>query len=320
MKKLILPFLLFCTLLSACTNRGKSAATALQQEQFETLNLGVMSSMDGFPFIIAQRQGIYDSLGIEVNIIRFHSAKDRDASFQSGQIDGAVTDYLSAAVLQAHHTPLKIILRNNSYFCFIVSKQSGINAQEQLRTKNIAVSRNTVTEYATDLLLDRAGIATTDVNKPEIGSIPLRLQLLGYGQIDATFLPDPLASIAMVFECKSLISTRELGVNLTGTAFSQKALDAKSEQIRRLVTAYNLAVEYIQAHPQNEWKQVLTEEFGVPEALTGLIALPAYERATRPAEADIASAVAWLKAQGRIAATYQGQHLVDTTFTTIKPL
>lgn len=318
MKKLILPFFLFCTLLSACTNGGKSAATALQQKPFETLNLGVMPTMDGLPFIIAEKQGIYDSLGIDVNIIRFNSANDRDASFQSGLIDGAVTDFPSAAVLQAHHTLLRIIMKNDSYFCFVVSKQSGINNREQLRTRNIAVSRNTVVEYATDLLLNRANISTTEVNKPEIGQITLRLQMLQYGQIDASFLPDPWASIAMSSGHKSLISTQELGVNLTATAFSEKALNEKSEEIGRLITAYNLAVEYMQIHPQKEWKQILIEEFGVPETLIGMIALPAYEPATRPSEADVASAVLWLKTQGRIPVTYQGQNLVDTTFITTK--
>lgn len=318
MRKLVLLFTLSTLLLSACTNGKKDAATTSQQEQ--SISLGMMPTLDGLPFIIAEKQGIYDSLGLDVNIVHFNSANDRDASLQSGQIDGAVTDYTSAAVLQAHHTPLAIIMKNDGYFCFIVAKQSGINNREQLKAKNIAVSRNTVVEYATDLLLEQAGIAMNEVNKPEIGEIPLRLQMLQYGQVDASFLPDPLASIAMNGGNKSLISTRELGIHLTGTAFSEKALKEKGEPISRLVMGYNLAIEYMQIHPLKEWKQVLMEELGVPETLTGLIALPPYEQAARPAKADIASAIAWLKAQGRIPKSYQGLNLVDTTYTTTKPL
>lgn len=318
MKQSLLIFILSVLFLSACTNGKKSTATIPGQESFQTLNLGVMPTLDGLPFFIARQQGIYDSLGVDVNLVRFNSSNDRDASLQSGQIDGAVTDYPSAAVLQAHHTNLGIVMKNNGYFCFIVSRQSGINNQNQLKNKNIAVSRNTVVEYATDLLLEKAGIAMTEVNKPEIGQIPLRLQMLQYGQIDASFLPDPLASIAMNNGNKSLISTQELGINFTGTAFSRKALKEKSEEIKLLITGYNLAVEYMQTHSQKEWKQLLTNEFGVPEALTGLIALPLYEPATRPSETDIERAIAWLKTQKRIPATYRGENLVDTTFTTTK--
>lgn len=322
MRKLVLLFTLsgMLLLLSACTSGKKNAATTSQQEQSQTISLGMIPTMDGLPFIIADKQGIYDSLGLEVNIVYFNSGNDRDASLQTGQVDGAVTDYIGAALLQAHRTPLKIIMKNDGYFCFIVAKQSGINNREQLKTKNIAVSRNTVVEYATDLLLKQAGIAMNEVNKPEIGEIMLRLQMLHYGQVDASFLPDPQASIAMNGGNKSLISTRELGIHLTGTAFSEKALKEKAEPISRLVIGYNLAVEYMRMHPLKEWKQVLMEELGVPETLTGLIALPPYEQATRPAEADIASAIAWLKVQERISKTYQGLNLVDTTYTTTKPL
>lgn len=312
-------FLLLSSLgiaLTACTGAKKNAETAFQQEQCQSLSLGVMPTMDGLPFVIAQKQGIYDSLGLDVSLIRFNSANDRDAAFQSGQIEGAVTDYPSAVVMQSHHTGLGIIMKNNGYFCFIVSKESGINNQKQLKECNIAVSRNTVVEYATHQLLNKAGISATEVNKPEIGQIPLRMQMLQYGQIDACFLPDPFASIAMNSGHKSLISNQELDISFTCTIFSLKALKEKSIEIDLLIKGYNLGVEYLCTHPLNEWKQLLIEEIGVPETLTGLIVLPPYEPATRPSAKDIATTIAWLKTQGRIPDTYRGENLVDTTFIT----
>lgn len=316
MKKLLLYFGFIGICLSACMDAKRNTTALSGQEELQPLSLGVMPTMDGLPFVIAWKQGIYDSLGLDVSLVRFNSSNDRDAALQSGQIDGAVTDYPSAIVLQAHHTPLSIIMRNNGYFCFIASKQSGINNPQQLRERNIAVSRNTIVEYATDQLLEKAGILATEVNKPEIAQITLRLQMLQYGQIDASFLPDPFASIAMSSGHKSLISTQELGISLTCTAFSLKATQHKSEEIKRLITGYNLGVAYIQLHPQKEWKQLLTEETGVPEALTWLIVLPPYEPAVRPSVKDINTAIAWLKAQGRIPETYRNCNLIDTTFIT----
>lgn len=320
MKQFFLLFSFLGITLTACTGTPKDTQTTFQQDQLQSLNLGVMPTMDGLPFIIAQKQGIYDSLGLDVSLIRFNSANDRDAAFQSGQIEGAVTDYPSVAVMQSRHTGWGVVMKNNGYFCFIVSKESGINNRKQLKECNIAISCNTVVEYATDLLLDKAGIHTTEVNKPEIGQIPLRLQMLQYGQIEACFLPDPFASIAMNSGHKSLISTRELDINFTCTAFSLKALKEKSLEIGLLIKGYNLGVEYLHTHPLNEWKQLLIEEIGVPEALTGLIVLPPYEPAARPSAKDIATTIAWLKARGRIPDTYQGENLVDTTFITTKQL
>ena len=228
--------------------------------ELKPLTLGMMPTLEGLPFYIARSEGIYDSLGLDLTILPFNSANDRDAVFQTGQMDGMVTDYPSAITLQAiHHTELGFIFKNDGYLCFIVSKESRINQPEQLIEKNIAVSRNTVVEYATDQLLNKAGIKYAETNKPEISQLPLRLQMLQYNQIDASFLPDPAASIAMNSKNKSLISTQELGIEFIATAFSRKALQEKRKEIELLITGYNLGVNHIKMHPQSEWKQVLME-------------------------------------------------------------
>lgn len=147
--------------------------------------------------------------------------------------------------------------------------------------------------------------------------------MLQYDQIDASFLPDPAASIAMNARHRSLISTQELGIDFTVTAFSREAINEKRREIELLITGYNLGINYIKMHPQKEWKQVLIE-IGVPENLTGLIALPVYRKAERPSADALDKAVTWLKTNNRIPQTYSGyKSLIDTTFiktnsTTIK--
>ena len=283
------PILLFCFILfflCSCQSK-KGDSLFLPLSELKPLTLGMMPTLEGLPFYIARSEGIYDSLGLDLTILPFNSANDRDAVFQTGQMDG--------------------------YLCFIVSKESRINQPEQLIEKNIAVSRNTVVEYATDQLLNKAGIKYAETNKPEISQLPLRLQMLQYNQIDASFLPDPAASIAMNSKNKSLISTQELGIEFIATAFSRKALQEKRKEIELLITGYNLGVNHIKMHPQSEWKQVLME-IGVPENLTGLIALPTYRKATRPSAEAIEKATQWLKANHRIPQTYSESNLIDTTY------
>lgn len=312
MKRLAFIFCMILLLYSCQLKKGDS--TLLLVTELQPLSLGIMPTLESLPFYIADKQGIYDSLGLDLTFLRFNSANDRDAAFQNGRMDGMITDYLSAAVMQAvHHSSLSFIMKNSGYFCFIVSKESRINRPQQLKQRNIAVSRNTIVEYATDQLLRQSNVSPGEVNSPEIGQIPLRLQMLQYGQIDASFLPDPFASIAMNSGHRSLVSTRELGIDFTGTAFSGKALTEKKEEIRLLIQGYNLGVEFIRSHPQEELKQLLME-FGVPEKLTRLIALPSYQSATLPPEADIRETVRWLKAKKRIGSSYTGEQLVDTTY------
>ena len=313
MKRPILLFWFILLFLYSCQSK-KGDGSFLPLTELQPLTLGMMPTLDGLPFHIAKTQGIYDSLGLNLTILSFNSANDRDAAFQTGKMDGMITDYPSAVVLQAiHHADLGLVLKNDGYFCFIVSKESNINQLEQLKEKNIAVSRNTVIEYATDQLLSKAGISLSEMNMPEIGQLPLRLQMLQYNQIDASFLPDPAASIAMNSQHRSLVSTQELGIDFTATAFSRKALNQKRKEIELLITGYNLGVDYIKMHPQKEWKQVLLE-IGVPENLTGLVALPSYQKAKRPSAEGIDKAIQWLKENHRIPETYSEKNLIDTTY------
>lgn len=313
MKKTLFLFcILFLSLYSCKSNKGE--VTILSEAELQSLSLGLMPTLEGLPFYIAEKKGIYDSLGLDLSFLRFNSANARDAAFLNRKMDGMITDYPSVIVLQAqHHSHISFIMRNNGYFCFITSKESRINRPQQLKQKNIAISRNTIVEYATDLLLRKSGLTLAEVNLPEISPIPLRLQMLQYGQIDASFLPDPYASIAMSNGHRSLVSTQELRVNFTGTAFSEKAIMKKKEAIKLLVQGYNLGVEYIRSHPQKEWAQQLIE-LGVPENLTGLIAIPSYQTASLPSKSDIGEAVLWLKAHQRIPASYTDEQLIDTTF------
>ena len=323
MKRAALIFCILLFFLYSC-QRKKGESVFIPSTELQPLTLGMLPTLDGLPFHIAKAQGIYDSLGLDLTILSFNSAYDRDAAFQFKSMDGMITDYPSAVTLQAiHHTDLGIILKHDGYFCFIVSKESGINQLQELKEKNIAVSHNTIIEYATGQLLNKAGISQAEVNKPEITQLPLRLQMLQYDQIDASFLPDPAASIAMNARHRSLISTQELGIDFTVTAFSREAINEKRREIELLITGYNLGINYIKMHPQKEWKQVLIE-IGVPENLTGLIALPVYRKAERPSADALDKAVTWLKTNNRIPQTYSGyKNLIDTTFiktnsTTIK--
>ena len=71
-----------------------------------------MQSMDYVPFTVAQKQGIYDSLGLKVNFIKYLSSDDLEFDFKSGKLDGAITDLTRAITLHANGSRLKVIMKN----------------------------------------------------------------------------------------------------------------------------------------------------------------------------------------------------------------
>lgn len=111
MKRLILLFWFILLFLYSCQSK-KGDGSFLPLTELQPLTLGMMPTLDGLPFHIAKTQGIYDSLGLNLTILSFNSANDRDAAFQARKMDGMITDYPSAVMLQAiHHADLGLVLK-----------------------------------------------------------------------------------------------------------------------------------------------------------------------------------------------------------------
>lgn len=295
--------------LSSCT--GNSV-----QDNGTKITLGVMSSLDYLPFAVACDKGIYDSLGVNVEITKFFSANDRDAALQAGSIDGTVIDLTGAVMQQAGGVDLKIIMKNNGSFSLVATDESGIKTPADLAGKKTAVSRNTVIEYSTDLMAASAGVSPDDIDKVEINKIPLRLEMLRAKKIDACILPEPFVSMAAGDGCMEVENTENLGISVTATVITGKALKEKAEELRLLVKGYSLAVEYMRTHPADEWSDIIVKGAGVPQELLHKVALPAYETAKLPAEKDIASTIKWLKGKSLIPEKYDTAALCDSSFTT----
>jgi len=317
MKKHIIVISIIFTALIFASCKGKEKIA--EKNELQEINLGVMPSMDYIPFAVAQKMGIYDSLGLSVNFVRYLSPNDRDDDLKWGKLDGAITDLTRAISMQANGLGLKIIMKNDGILYLIVGKESGIKNLSDLRQTNIGISENTVTEFSTDMVLQLANILTVNVNKPNITKMPVRLEMLQNGQIDASFFPDPYATVAKSNGHKSLISTKDLGINATETVFTERAIKDKKEEIKALVIGYNLGVKFIKTHPLKEWSDILKEDTDLPQSIIKKIPLPNYQQAELPKEKDIKASIGWLKIKQLIPESYNEKKIIDSTFVK-KPL
>lgn len=275
-----------------------------------SLRLGAMSSVEYVPFAIAEHMGINDSLGLEVELVKFFSANDRDAAFRTGGIDGTVIDLTGAALQHAGGVPLALVMKHDGVFELIAK---GFDTLEGLKGKRIAVSRNTVIEYATDRILAEAGLSDSDVTKIEINKIPLRMEMLLAGEIDASVFPDPFALISKSKGATALISTKSMDFSVTGTMFTAEAIQTKAEAIRTLLRGYNLAVDYMRTHPRSAWMHVLVEDAGFPQEVAERVVLPEYDHAQLPDDKDVEATITWLKTKGLVPDNYNGAGLIESS-------
>ncbi len=300
--------LLIVVFLAACNTAKKS------ETDVEKLVIGVMSSMDYLPLAVAQNSGYFAENGVEITIQKFYSPNERDAALQSNNLDGTILDYTGGAIQNSGRIPLRFASQCDGTFELIVGKQSGISTLSDLKGKKIAVSRNTVIDFCTDLALEKAGLSVQDVEKPEINKIPLRLEMLRNAKIDASMLPDPFATIAKSEENRSIISMADLNVRVTGIAFLQKTIDEKPEALKKFYKAYNKAIEDLKTKPIEDFQSVLTEEVGFPPNLVSEIKLPDYSPAQLPQEADLLLVEKWLKERNLVKPDFDISSIIVTDF------
>jgi NitT/TauT family transport system substrate-binding protein len=152
------------------------------------------------------------------------------------------------------------------------------------------------------------------VEKVDINKIPLRFEMLRNARIDATGLPDPLATMARVAGDRILADNKTLGFSVTGIVFSQQAIDAKAALIGELYQAYNYGVEYLASHAIADVADILKAEMGFTDAILPHSSLTEYARAAVPAGEDLNRAADWLKRGGLIPQDFDPALMVDSRF------
>lgn len=307
--KYILSLVLLASLLLACTNKGGNAS---ENDKKSQLNIGVMSSMDYFPIALAKENGFFEQEGVSVTISKFYSANERDAAFQSGNLDGTIIDYTGAAIQRAGGVNLKITSQCDGSFVLVAAEESEVITLQDLKGKRLAVSRNTVIDFCTDWVLQEANIALSDVDKVEINKIPLRLEMLRNGRIDATMLPDPFVTIALEDGNRSIIDIKDMDLRVTGIAFHDEVIAEKEAAIKSFYRAYNLSIELIKSQPVSSFEALLVSEIGVPLGLASKIELPNYTIAQLPQEKDLQRVEKWLKAKKLVAPDFDINTLIAT--------
>lgn len=270
--------------------------------------------MDYLPLAVALRENYLITLGVELKIVKFYSANERDAAFQSGGVDGVVIDYTGALLQKNGGVDLAITSRCDAPFYVVSRPQSGIGDLAGLKGASVAVSQNTVIDYCVDMALRSAGLEAADVRKVEINKIPLRFEMLMGGKIDATGLPNPLAMLAENGGAKVLGSNADLGFSITGIIFSGKAMREKGKIIAKMYEGYDHAVDYLADHGPRDVEEILVNDMGFKPELVPQTVLPRYSRAALPPAGDLKSAADWLAARGLIKPGLDLDGLVNGSF------
>lgn len=263
-----------------------------------SITIGMMSSSDVIPYVLINENGLADKYNFKLNLEVFVSAKDRDAAFQAGELDGVLTDYIGVCMYQNSGFDVKITGITDGDYLLLAGKNTGITDISQIKGRSIAISENTLIDYTFDDILKNNNIESIDVVREVIPRIPDRLELLRNDKIDLGLMPEPFATLALNDGAILLGSANEFGLHPAVSAFSQTALNEKGEAITNLYKAYNEAVDYMNKTDIRDYEETVIKAVGYPEEMIDKIEIKSFRTSELPSKSEIEEAIVWASDKG----------------------
>ena len=167
------------------------------------IRVGLLPIIDSVPFYLAEEEGLFQAAGLNVQFETFTSALERNVALESGAIDGQLADLIATGLINGEEHKVSIVkttyraTADVAMIALVAGADSGIETPADLEGTSVGISTNSLIEYHLDLYLDEAGLARDSVEKTEVAAIPVRMELLSQGQLDAAVLPEPLITLAV---------------------------------------------------------------------------------------------------------------------------
>ena len=284
------------------------------------LKIGLLPITDALPFFVAEKNGYFAAEKVEVELINFKSAVERDAALQAGQTDGQVTDLVASAAILAGGTPVKVasislgVTPDEGRIAILASPKSNITKVDDLKGVEIAISPNSLIEYSVDRMLTLKGFTSAQIKKSVVPAIPIRLQMLVGDQIKAASLPDPLATLAQNLGARLILDDSK-GENISQSVILLRAdaIDKKTKALERMFRAYNKAVAEINAKP-DAYRDLLVTKAGLPAPLKGSYKVDHFSAAQVPTKDQVQKVVDWMVAKSMLKTPTSYDSLVTTKF------
>lgn len=287
-KRLVL-FALIASLvwLIGCSS-NKAVNSDVQGEEYNTdenlsLKIGVMPAVDSAPIFIADKNGYFKELGLDVDVQIYTNAMNRQSALQSGELDGAMTDVVALVNNVQNGFDIKVTTSTDGSFPILVKKD--FKEQKDIKVGLMEVS---VVNYLCDEFLSE----NYNVEKIFINEIPARLEMLNQGQIDMAVLPEPVASQGELMGLEKRIYESKDEFSPEIMVFTGDAIKNKEKAIQLFHEAYNKAVAEIQKNDSIA-RDILVEKLELNPEVKDKITLPKYNIARLPSQEYIEKIMKW---------------------------
>lgn len=285
--------------------------------QTQKLKVGLLPNEEALPVYIAEKEGLFEKAGLDVAIINFQSAAERDSAVQTGAIDGAEGDLIAVALMRQGGCPVKAAsvalgaTPSEGRFALLAAPGSTVTDATGIKGKTMGISRNTIIEFVGDEMLMLKGIDPKRVQKVSIPKMPLRLEMLLQKQVDTAVLAEPLASLAQLKGARVILDDTKFTQNLTQSVFffRDDALQKKQAEINRFIDVYFQAAREATVNPE-KYRSLFYQKANVPQELRGSFPVPKFSSPQLPTRDNVQLVISWLKEKNLLKTRLGYQDLV----------
>jgi NitT/TauT family transport system substrate-binding protein len=268
------------------------------------LKIGLLFTGDSFPISYAGEKGYYKDAGVDVEIIDFLSAMERDQVLVAKGLDGANGDLIGASLMYHAHKATQVIAltlgdQNAVRRVALLSAKQNAKFPDDIIGQKVAVSFNTIIEYLTDRLLAKKGVNPSQIEKISIPNISLRLTLLREKKIEFAMLPEPLASMAMVDGSALVVDDEGDMYSHAVLVFRKQILNEKPNAVRAFMKAVQRAIAEINKDPE-KFRPLIAARCRVPDAVKNKFFLYKYAEKKTPSQELYDDVQLWLTQNKKI--------------------
>ena len=263
------------------------------------IKFGILPAIQTLPLFVAQEKGYFSQAGLDIELVMFSAATEKDIALSSGAINGAFGDLFTPIVIAANGHNIAIVASNyNTVFdrrMFGIMGKPGGNYKilSDIKGVPVAISSNSVIEFVTESLMKQDGFSEDNISYVEVKNIGLRMQMLMSGQVEAATLSEPLISAAIAGGASLLADDTEMNTSQTVLVFNQKFISANGDAVVGFLTAVNRANEFINEFP-NEARSIMIAYIRLPEPLKDKYPVPRFPTLSAPDSTTTMAAANWL--------------------------
>lgn len=281
-------------LLASCSERQEAMQSDTDSTDIDTtvLRVAVMPSMSCLPVYYAEQSGLADSLGLEIELLRYQAQMDIDTAIINGHVDIAFTDLIRVCRLQKQ-VALTPFASCDEPLSLISLKTKRVKQVNQMKEQMIAISRLSATDYWCDRILDETRTSHDDIYRPQVNDVWLRAEMLRQGLIDAAIMGEPYATWMTMLGHKRLFQSSGKRPHLYAWAACSTATKGQQQAFRSLLESAIVCLsDGSQAHILSD---ILKQEFLLPPAMVDTLDIPTPPQASDIQQSDIKEAEKWLK-------------------------